>query len=58
MGLVYNFIQDDCQNYIRVLAHVKDGEMLVCGTNAFNPLCRRYGRNVRVLLSFYRVTLG
>lgn len=39
-------LQDDCQNYIRVLAHTKEGEMLVCGTNAFNPLCRRYGRNV------------
>lgn len=29
-----------------MLARINDEEMLVCGTNAYNPLCRRYGRNV------------
>lgn len=42
--------QDDCQNYIRVLARINDEEMLVCGTNAYNPLCHRYGRNVSHIL--------
>jgi len=37
--------ESDCQNYIRVLARVNDGEMLICGTNAYNPLCRRYVTN-------------
>ena len=37
--------QDDCQNYIRVLAKTEDGRLLVCGTNAFNPRCRFYSHN-------------
>ncbi|TRY67923.1 hypothetical protein TCAL_15816 [Tigriopus californicus] len=37
--------EDDCQNYIRVLAHTKDDRLLVCGTNAFNPKCRFYSHN-------------
>ena len=38
--------QDDCQNYIRVLAHTETGQLLVCGTNAYNPRCRYYTHNV------------
>ncbi|KAK2718894.1 semaphorin-1A-like isoform X2 [Artemia franciscana] len=34
--------EDDCQNYIRILAKTKDDRLLVCGTNAYNPLCRYY----------------
>ncbi|CAL4068234.1 unnamed protein product [Meganyctiphanes norvegica] len=34
--------QEVCQNYIRVLAKKDDGTFLVCGTNAFKPLCREY----------------
>ncbi|CAL4126343.1 unnamed protein product [Meganyctiphanes norvegica] len=34
--------QDECQNYIRVLTMKEDGIYLVCGTNAFKPLCREY----------------
>lgn len=45
MCLVKGKSEDDCQNYVRVLARISDEEMLVCGTNAFNPLCRRYGQN-------------
>lgn len=55
MCLVKGKSEDDCQNYIRVLARINDEEMLVCGTNAYNPLCRRYGRNasgVEVLREF------
>ena len=37
--------QDDCQNYIRVLAQTDDGRLLVCGTNAYNPKCRYYSHN-------------
>ncbi len=45
MCLVKGKSEDDCQNYVRVLARVGDNEMLVCGTNAYKPLCRRYGQN-------------
>jgi len=45
MCLIKGKSEDDCQNYIRVLARVNDQEMLVCGTNAYNPLCRRYVNN-------------
>lgn len=31
--------QQECDNFIRTLHTVEDGKMLVCGTNAFNPLC-------------------
>ncbi|KFD58185.1 hypothetical protein M513_00948 [Trichuris suis] len=32
----------DCQNYIRLYAKSTDGSSLICGTNAFKPLCRLY----------------
>ncbi|CDW54607.1 Sema and PSI domain containing protein [Trichuris trichiura] len=32
----------DCQNYIRLYAKSIDGSSLICGTNAFKPLCRLY----------------
>jgi len=38
----------DCQNYIRVLVQLDSRhpegkeELLVCGTNAYNPMCRHY----------------
>lgn len=32
----------DCQNYIRVFARVDDHKIMVCGTNSYKPLCRRY----------------
>ena len=33
----------DCQNYIRVLEQIDDTRrLLVCGTNAYNPMCRHY----------------
>lgn len=35
---------DECQNYPRVAARAH-GHLLVCGTNAFKPLCRRYARH-------------
>ncbi|GAB6019000.1 Semaphorin-1A, variant 2 [Chamberlinius hualienensis] len=34
--------EDDCQNYIRVLAKINDTHILVCGTNAYKPMCRYY----------------
>jgi semaphorin 6 len=34
--------EDDCQNYMRVLARVDHRTILVCGTNSFSPLCRHY----------------
>lgn len=35
---------DECQNYIRVLAKEGEGKFLVCGTNAYKPLCRHYAQ--------------
>ncbi|XP_034835774.1 semaphorin-1A-like [Maniola hyperantus] len=35
---------DDCQNYLRVATRAH-GRLLVCGTNAFKPMCRRYARH-------------
>lgn len=32
----------DCQNYIRVFARIDDNKVMVCGTNSYKPLCRRY----------------
>lgn len=34
--------EDDCHNYIRVLAKKSDDLLLVCGTNSFKPRCRDY----------------
>lgn len=34
--------EEECQNYIRVLARKSEDVILVCGTNAFKPLCRQY----------------
>ncbi|XP_062454115.1 semaphorin-6C isoform X5 [Rhea pennata] len=36
-------LQDECYNYIKVLVPRDARTLLVCGTNAFNPLCRTYG---------------
>lgn len=34
--------EEECQNYIRVLARKSEDTIFVCGTNAFKPLCRQY----------------
>ncbi|XP_072137640.1 semaphorin-6D-like isoform X1 [Mobula birostris] len=33
---------DECHNFIRVLVPQNDRTLFVCGTNAFNPVCRNY----------------
>jgi semaphorin 6 len=38
--LVKGKSEDDCNNYIRVLAKTETNQLLVCGTNSYNP---RYG---------------
>lgn len=35
-------IQDECHNYIKVFVPRNDEMIFVCGTNAFNPMCRYY----------------
>ncbi|XP_050423929.1 semaphorin-1A [Adelges cooleyi] len=42
MCLVKGKDEDNCQNYIRVLAKMTSGRLLVCGTNSYKPLCRDY----------------
>jgi len=34
--------EDECQNYVRVLAKTDTHSLLVCGTNSFKPKCRTY----------------
>ncbi|CAL4159472.1 unnamed protein product [Meganyctiphanes norvegica] len=36
--------EDDCQNYIRVLVKEDNEVFLICGTNAYKPLCRQYSQ--------------
>ncbi|CAB3366769.1 Hypothetical predicted protein [Cloeon dipterum] len=33
---------EQCQNYIRVLTKISTGRFLICGTNAYKPVCREY----------------
>jgi semaphorin 6 len=35
-------LQENCQNYIRIMAKTAAGRLLLCGTNAFKPVCREY----------------
>lgn len=34
--------ESDCQNYIRVFSRIDENKVMVCGTNSYKPLCRRY----------------
>ncbi|KRX50905.1 Semaphorin-1A [Trichinella murrelli] len=34
--------QDDCHNFIQMMFKQPDNRMIICGTNAFKPLCRQY----------------
>jgi len=43
--LVKGKSEDDCNNYIRVLAKQSNDALLVCGTNSYNPRCRSYKKN-------------
>ena len=43
--LVKGKSEDDCNNYIRVLARQGDKSLLVCGTNSYSPRCRSYEMN-------------
>ncbi|KAF7384550.1 hypothetical protein HZH68_014162 [Vespula germanica] len=33
---------DECQNYLRVFGRQGPNKFLVCGTNAYKPLCRQF----------------
>jgi hypothetical protein len=39
-------LQENCQNYIRILARTGPGKLLICGTNSFRPMCRDYSVQV------------
>ncbi|XP_025829100.1 semaphorin-1A [Agrilus planipennis] len=34
--------EENCQNYIRIMAKTNTGRLLICGTNSFKPVCREY----------------
>jgi hypothetical protein len=40
--------QEECQNYIRVLAMKSPGRLLLCGTHAYKPMCREYSYKVKL----------
>lgn len=42
---------EECQNYIRVLVHKSNKELLVCGTNAYNPSCRTYRNDMETFIT-------
>uniref|UniRef100_A0ACB8EUY8 Uncharacterized protein n=1 Tax=Sphaerodactylus townsendi TaxID=933632 RepID=A0ACB8EUY8_9SAUR len=37
-GAIY-YINEECQNYIKILVKKSDRELLICGTHAFEPRC-------------------
>jgi semaphorin 6 len=39
-------LQENCQNYIRILVRTAPGKLLICGTSAFKPVCRDYSLQV------------
>ncbi|ENN78081.1 hypothetical protein YQE_05235, partial [Dendroctonus ponderosae] len=41
-GACWLRIGENCQNYIRVMAKTAQSRLLLCGTNAFKPICREY----------------
>lgn len=42
MCIVKGKDEEACQNYIRVLVATQPGKLLICGTNAFRPMCSYY----------------
>uniref|UniRef100_T1GNU1 Semaphorin-1A n=1 Tax=Megaselia scalaris TaxID=36166 RepID=T1GNU1_MEGSC len=45
MCIVKGKDEEACQNYIRVLVVTQPGKLLICGTNAFRPMCSYYHIN-------------
>lgn len=43
--MFYFLFQENCQNYIRIMSKTSTGNLLVCGTNSFKPVCREYNIN-------------
>lgn len=35
-------LQEECQNYIRLFVRQTKEKFVVCGTNAYKPMCRQY----------------
>nr|CAD7257273.1 unnamed protein product [Timema shepardi] len=50
--------EDDCQNYVRVLAKIAPNKLLICGTNAYKPLCRHYHFSVSTQLRYISRSLS
>jgi hypothetical protein len=38
----FSFLQESCQNYIRILTITTPGILLACGTNSYRPMCNYY----------------
>lgn len=45
--------EESCQNYVRILTEKNHGHYLICGTNAYNPMCREFRLNVSWLASWF-----
>ncbi|XP_020291407.1 semaphorin-1A isoform X2 [Pseudomyrmex gracilis] len=42
MCVVKGTLEENCQNYIRILVKTGSNTLFVCATNAFKPMCRDY----------------
>ncbi|KAI1726914.1 sema domain-containing protein [Ditylenchus destructor] len=48
--------QTACRNYIRVLNRRHNGDLLLCGTNAYRPMCRVVDRHTQRVISEFSGT--
>ncbi|KAI1728330.1 sema domain-containing protein [Ditylenchus destructor] len=48
--------QTACRNYIRVLNRRHNGDLLLCGTNAYRPMCRVVDRHTHRVISEFSGT--
>ncbi|XP_053991040.1 semaphorin-1A-like isoform X2 [Hylaeus volcanicus] len=50
--------EDECQNYVRVFGRQGPDRFLVCGTNAYKPLCRQFTIKVCIANSYNFIKPG
>jgi semaphorin 6 len=49
---------EECQNFVSVIARRSHNRLLVCGTNAFRPLCHTYSYDVRTGYTVQEIESG
>ncbi|XP_014608962.1 PREDICTED: semaphorin-1A-like [Polistes canadensis] len=48
---------DECQNYLRVFGRQSPNKFLVCGTNAYKPLCRQFTIKVSLFTCLFYLNI-